>query len=200
MNGEVEIRTREHGVEVAGVSFPKRLIDLIVMPYETETQVVHRGRVVGEIVSRGAFGNIQNRASRIKVNRDHDIRRVIGRAVTFHPSRDEGLVAEVRVSRTDLGNDTLELAKDGVLDASAGFTIKDEPGAEVWETRSRRRLNAIWLVHIALTPEPAYDTANVLAVREAPEPVAASSTPNLDQWRIEQMRAAYAALDARWGV
>ena len=35
MNGEVEIRT----AEVADVSFPNRTIELIVMPYETETTI-----------------------------------------------------------------------------------------------------------------------------------------------------------------
>jgi HK97 family phage prohead protease len=198
MNGEIEIRE----AQLAGVSFPKRLIDLVVMPYETETPVVHRGKAVTEIVSRGAFGNIQNRSSRVKVNRDHDLRQVIGRALTFHPSRKEGLVAEIKVSRTELGEETLVLADDGVLDASAGFTIKDEPNAEVWETQTRHRRNSIWLHHIALTPDPAYETASVLAVRRAPEPllVEVSMTPNLDRVRIEELRRQLDAIDARYGV
>jgi HK97 family phage prohead protease len=199
-----EIETR--AAQVADVSFPKRLIDLIVMPYETEAQVVHRGRVIGEIVSRGAFGNIQQRAGRVKVNRDHDVRQVIGRAVTFHPSREEGLVAQVKITGGDhrpfqLGDETLLLADDGLLDASAGFTIKDEPNAEVWETRSKRRLNAIWLVHIALTPEAAYESANVLAVRQAePKPLPVSATPNLDRLMVDKWRRELDMIDARYGL
>jgi HK97 family phage prohead protease len=197
MNAEIEIRS----AQLADVSFPKRLIELVVMPYETETQVALKGRMVGEIVSRGAFGNIQNRASRVKVNRDHDRRQSVGRALTFHPSRQEGLIAEIKISKTELGEETLVLADDGVLDGSAGFAIKDEPAAEVWETRSRRRLNALWLDHIALVPDPAFETANVLAVRQAPDLlIPVSATPNLDRIRIEELRRQLDAIDARYGV
>ena len=38
---------------VAEVSFPKRTIDLVVMPYESETMVEFQGRLVREVVSRG---------------------------------------------------------------------------------------------------------------------------------------------------
>jgi HK97 family phage prohead protease len=186
--------------EVTGVSFPKRLIELIVMPYETMTEVAHRGRMISEIVSRGAFDGIERRPNRVKVNRDHKRDRTIGKAVALHPSRQEGLIAEVKISPVPLGDETLVLAEDGILDASAGFGIMDEPGAEVWETRSRHRLNKLWLDHIALVPDPAYETANVLAVREAPEPVVASATPNLDRVRLEQWRRELDMIDARYGL
>jgi phage head maturation protease len=136
----------------------------------------------------------------VKVNRDHKRDRTIGKAVALHPSRQEGLIAEVKISPVPLGDETLVLAEDGILDASAGFGIMDEPGAEVWETRSRHRLNKLWLDHIALVPDPAYETANVLAVREAPEPVVASATPNLDRVRLEQWRRELDMIDARYGL
>jgi HK97 family phage prohead protease len=191
----IEIRASQ----LADVSFPKRMIELIVMPYETETQVAVKGRMVGEIVSRGAFDGIERRPNRVKVNRDHNVERTVGRAVAFHPSRQEGLVAELRVSPTVLGDETLVLAQDGILDASAGFMIKDEPDAEVWETRARRRLNKLWLVHVALTPDPAYETANVLAVRQAdPEPVAVM--PNLERLRLMMWRDQLDEIDRRYSV
>jgi phage head maturation protease len=118
----------------------------------------------------------------------------------LHPSREEGLVAEVKISPVALGDETLVLAEDGILDASAGFAIKDEPGAEVWETRGRHRLNKLWLDHIGLVPDPAYPTASVLAVRQADPVVVASATPNRDRLLLEEARRQYAALDVRWGV
>jgi HK97 family phage prohead protease len=182
VNGELEYRSSQ----VAGVSYPQRSIDLVVMPYETEATVVHQRRIVQEIVSRGAFDGIERRANRIRVNRDHDVRRTIGRAVALHPSREEGLVAELRIARTELGDETLALAEDGILDASAGFGVME--GGEIWErNRELRRLTKLWLAHIAMTPEPAYETANVLAVRTQPERLACSNRERLELERWQQL-------------
>jgi Caudovirus prohead serine protease len=199
---EIEFRA----AQVAEVSFPNRTIELIVMPYEQETEIVERGREFTEIVSRGAFVGVEQRTSQIKVNRGHRIDAVVGKTLALHPSRDEGLLAEVRISRTDLGEETLVLADDGILAASAGFGLLRKngrtgpviPRAEVWETKTRRRLNHLFLDHIAMTPDPAYDS-RVLAVRaaasarDAPEPVGA--TPNKDRLQLEEWRARKAILD-----
>lgn len=175
--------------EVVGVSFPERLIELIVVPYEQETLVPWEGRMVGEIFSRGSFTGIEHRVNRIRVNRDHQLARTVGRAVALHPSRDEGLVAEVRIAKTDLGEETLTLAEDECLDASAGFLPM--ANGMTWETRSRYRISRAWLGHIALTPEPAYEGARVLAVRSSSQ-APNSRTPNLDQalaWRVQDRLA-----------
>jgi HK97 family phage prohead protease len=145
------------------VSLARRIIELVVMPYETETVVEHRGRIVREIVSRDAFAGIERQTNRVRVNRDHDVRRTVGRAVHFDPRDPRGLVAEIRIAATELGEETLTLADEGLLDASAGFAV--QPGGERWERRDRRRLSALWLGHIALVANPAYEDARVLAVR-----------------------------------
>src|SRR5262249_17427340 len=150
--------------EVVGVSFPNRTIEVVVMPYERATRVVEANRQFEEIVSKGAFDGVQRRANRIRVNREHDRRYTIGGVRTLHPSPDEGLVAEIRFPATPLGDETLELANDGFLDGSAGFGVMDRAGAEVGEPRPRRRLNHLWLDHVAMTASPAYEDAKVLAV------------------------------------
>jgi HK97 family phage prohead protease len=174
--GELEYRTATQ----VGVDFPNRTIELIVMPYDSETVVEHKGRMVRESVAPGAFDGIERRANRIRVNRDHDVTRTIGRAVVFHPSRDEGLVAELRIAQTPLGDETLTLADEEILDASAGFLPM--PGGESWPSRNERRLTKLWLGHIAMTPDPAYTDARVLAVRNAQEARRGERppTPNLD--------------------
>lgn len=187
--GELEYRA----AVPLGVSFPKRTIDLVVMPYEVEAVVLHRGRPITEVCSRGAWDGIERRANRVRANRDHDITRTVGRALAFHPSRAEGLVAELRISATALGDETLALAADEVLEASAGFLPM--AGGETWETRDRRRLTRCWLGHIALTPDPAYEGAHVLAVRSADGAPAvvepASATPILDRLLAERLAATY---------
>jgi HK97 family phage prohead protease len=174
---------RYRAATTLGVDFPKRIIELVVTPYETEALVQHQGRMVHEVFSRGAYDGIERRPNRVKLNRDHDITRSVGKAIAFHPSREEGLVAEVQVSATDLGDETLTLANDGVLDVSAGY--RPFPGGEKWETRSRVRIVKAYLGHIAMTPDPAYPGARVLAVRNADEPEPPPRRfPNREQVRL----------------
>jgi hypothetical protein len=204
---ELEFRS----AQVADVNYPNRLIELIVMPYEQPTSVAYHDRLIEEVVSRGAFDGVEKRTSQIRVNLDHrvQVEKTIGRAVALHPSRAEGLVAELRISRTQAGDDALELAADGSLGASAGFMLlagddgKPKPGAEVWETRSRRRLNHLFLHHVAMTPDPAYMGAEVLSVRTADtphEPEGHDATPNLDRLELDRFRRLQADLDARYGL
>jgi len=190
--GELRIRA----AELVGVSFPDRLIDLIVIPYEREAVVSYGGRMVRETIGRGAFDGIERRANRIRVNRDHRLERTVGRVASFHPSRDDGLVARVRIAQTELGDETLTLADDGCLDASAGFLPM--AGGEQWsDGRQRVRITRAWLGHIAMTPEPAYEDARVLAVRNSTV-IAGSATPNLDlvrSWRLDDAVASDPALN-----
>jgi HK97 family phage prohead protease len=175
-----------------GVSFPQRLVEVVVSPYEEPALVEYRGRMVSETIARGAYNGIQRRARSSKpvhANRDHDITRPVGKVVAFHPSREEGLVAEVKMARGPLGDETLELCDDGVLGISAGYRPKSpERENEKWESRSRVRILKAWLGHVAFTADPAYEGAKVLSVRAAPEVADGFvvATPNLDRVRLEQ--------------
>jgi HK97 family phage prohead protease len=176
------------------VNYPERTIDLIVMPYDEEALVPYGDRMVYEQIAPGAFAGIQKRANRIRVNRDHKLERTVGRALSFDPDHPDGLFGRIRISRTELGEETLELANDGNLDASAGFLPM--PDGIHWIERSRRvRYTKCWLGHIALTPEPAYDGARVLAVRSQQEPPR-TPTPNLDRVRADILEARYSRISA----
>ena len=65
------------------------------MPYEEEALVEIEAGWCARSIARGAFDGIERRANRVRVNRDHELERTVGRAVAFHPSREEGLVAEI---------------------------------------------------------------------------------------------------------
>ena len=178
----IEFRT----AETLDVRFPDRTIELVAVPYDEECVAEHRGRLIIETIAPGAFDGVERRANRVKVNRDHDRERSVGRAVALHPTRPEGLVSELRIARTPLGDETLELAADGVLDASVGFAVF--PGHDEWsEDRSRRRCTKCWLSHIAMVAEPAYESANILAVRHVTATPPDSDTPNLDAIRLAQL-------------
>ena len=126
------------------------------------------------------------------MNRDHDVTRTVGRALTFFPTRADGLVAELRIAQTELGDETLALADEGILDASAGFMPM--PDGETWPDRNLRRVDKAWLAHIAMTPDPAYETANVLSVRTHDKPAATVARPNLEQIRALRLQDLYSRL------
>lgn len=164
------------------VRFAERTIELLLMPYDFEAAVMVHGRPVLESLAPGAFTGVEKRANRVKVNRDHDLARTVGRAFALHPSRAEGLVGELRIARTPLGDETLGLAEDDALEASVGFAVM--PGGEKWtDGRSRRRVSRAFLDHVAMVPEGAYE-GRVLAVRSAAVTVDTAvrvPTPNLDE-------------------
>jgi phage head maturation protease len=166
------------------VRWAERTIELVAVPYDVDASVVVHGRPVIESHAPGAYVGVERRANRVKVNRDHDKLRTIGRAVALHPSRTEGLVAELRIARTPLGDETLALAEDESLEASVGFAVM--PGGEQWsEGRKRRRVTKSFLDHISMVPEGAYSgSIPVLAVRSLdviPAELERPPTPNLDQ-------------------
>jgi hypothetical protein len=77
------------------------------------------------------------------------------------------------------------------------------PRGEEWRGSTYRRLTRLWLGHIALTPEPAYETANVLAVRKSEqEPVV--ETPNLQRYlaqrELERWQAEEAIINQRYSL
>ena len=170
-----------------GVNARQRLITLVAVPWEQEAMVYHQGRMVREVFTRGAFDGIERRANRVRINRDHDVARTVGRAVAFHTARPEGLVAEVRIAKTQLGDETLALADEEILDASVAF--RPLPDGEEWVGHDLRRINKAWLGHVALTPDPAYEGARVMSVRAVDEPLPVrTATPNLDLvrgWLLE---------------
>jgi HK97 family phage prohead protease len=168
---------------VIGVNFDERTVELIVTPYEEEALIEYRGEMWRESFLRGAWEGVEKRTDRIPANRDHENARLVGKAIALHPSRIEGLVGEIRMASTDLGNETLELANEDMVSASAGFAVR---GSDQILERPYRKIKRAFLDHIAFVAAPAYAGARVLAVRDETEPRTAADlpalvTPNLDE-------------------
>lgn len=163
MFDELELEYRSVGA--LEVRHPERIIDLIAAPYDQPAEVFLRRaqRWVTESFAPGAFGGV---GGSVTVNRAHDVERPVGRVVRFHPGDARGLRTELRVAKTAEGDDMLELAAEGLLGASVGFGVL--PGGEEYSNdRKRRRITKAKVVHIALTGDPAYTGAQVLAVRSS---------------------------------
>lgn len=174
---------------INSVDFGERVISVITVPYEQPTQIMYRQEVWNELFSRSAFSGIETRSNRIPANREHNPEHLVGRVVAVDPNHPEGLLTDIKISRTARGDETLELARDDVLSASAGFMIKDQRRDQELNRHTRtRRIHRAFLEHVAFVGVPAYPGAKVLAVRsdgtlmtEAELPPL-SPTPKLDSF------------------
>lgn len=95
----------------------------------------------------------------VKLFRDH--KEIIGKVTEMEES-ENGLLIRAKISDTTLGNETLELVKDGAIRSfSVGFIpVVDEKKEK---TIIRKKVD---LKEVSLVAFPAYDNAAVLAVRE----------------------------------
>lgn len=183
------IETRS-AATVGGVDFGERIITVIAVPYEQPTPVPYQREVWNEVFSRSAFNGIETRQKRVPATacfnlraEDHEGARVVGRAQAFFPSRDEGLVTDLKISRTPAGDEVLALADDGAMDVSVGFAVKNRLDQILDRPTRTRRINRAFLDHIAFVAQPAYTGAKVLAMRsENSTDVEPSGTPLLDQF------------------
>lgn len=150
---DLEVRSGGDGRTIVGIA----------VPWDTPQRINDK---LVEMFARGAFNHQIAEAHRVKVAREHiDLGgSLIGRLAM---ARDDaaGLYTELRVAKTPLGDETLELVKDGALtDLSIGFRARQDQrrtdGVLVRKTADLRE--------IAVTLEGAYgDAAKVLAVRQA---------------------------------
>ncbi|WP_326565497.1 HK97 family phage prohead protease [Mycobacterium sp. 3-98] len=172
----LQLRSASEGAEVLGVSWDARIVTVVVVPYEQPTPVEHRGEVWTETFARGAFDDTLKNVdpTSIRVNRGHDKTKTIGKVVAFRPNDPRGLVADIRIANTALGDDSLGLAAEGCLSASIG--AYNRPSGVISDRYNRtRRVVEAFIDHVALVENPAYVGAEVLAVRSR-----SAATPNLD--------------------
>lgn len=151
-------------LEAGAVNFAERTIDIIAVPYEQETKrpvVGPDGRARLELIERGAFDGVRLSGDEITVNRDHKHERAVGKIIDY-PDEDTGLRTIVHVSETPLGDETLQLADDGVLKGSVGYLVRR---SDQYVKNGVRRVRRGFLDHLGLLPNPAWPGAKVLAVR-----------------------------------
>ena len=186
MSGIIPVEFR--AATVADTRVDQRIIELIAVPYEESTQVIYREDVWNEVFTRGAFDGIESRQGRVPANRDHDMTRLVGKVVDWWPERSEGLVAEIRIAKSDLGNETLSLAEDDMLSASIGFGVRGRD--QVLDKGNRvRRINRAFVDHLAFVAQPAYEGAKVLARRNEDAPPDAATLPRLNTPDLDDLVA-----------
>ena len=138
--------------EIRATDAEKREVSGMAVPFN---QTIDIGGGWSERFEKGAVDLNAN----VKLFRDHND--IIG-VVTEMEESDEGLLIRAKISETVLGNETLNLVKDGAIRSfSVGFIpVKDEKKDN---TIIRKKVN---LKEVSLVAFPAYDKAEVLSVRE----------------------------------
>lgn len=181
---------------VDAVSYPDRIIEVRAIPYGTATdRADDRGRTIRETIAPHAFAGEVTRPAKRPVYREHDYTRMVGRVVELVDT-DNDLRATLKIVTGPAGDETLDWAADGMLDASLGYVAQPTQLRYSADRKSRTVLAGI-VAHVGLVAEPAYPSANVLAVRSAPtvtgRPAVAgrSPTPNLDAIRAQRLAAAH---------
>lgn len=165
-----------------------RTVAGIIVPFDTVARVSDGGAPYNESFQRGAFAKtIADRGDRVKLLYQHNSLEPIGRA-TLLEERDGGLYGEFQVSNVSRGDTALELVNDGVIDSfSVGFSgMKAEKRGGV-TVRTEVKLREASLVTF-----PAYDTANITAVRAA-----LASVGDLESMSDDEVLALVRALDLR---
>jgi HK97 family phage prohead protease len=142
-----------------------------LIPWNTEARVLDRGRLVVEQFERGALAGTDPARVQLTARHPRDGELPIGVGTELE-ERSDAAWGAWRVSKTALGDEVLELARDGVpLGLSIGFM--EVAGGSRWSPDRRRVVRTRALVdHVAVVRTPAYVGAGVVGVRSEPEHVA----------------------------
>jgi HK97 family phage prohead protease len=138
-----------------------------VMPWGVQAQVLDRGRLVVETFQRGALADVDPAAVPLTARHPRDNQELpIGVTVELRDEAD-ALHGAWHVSKTALGDEVLELARDRVpLGLSVGFL--EVPGGNRWSPdRKRVTRTRAALDHVAVVRVAAYQGAGVAGVRAA---------------------------------
>jgi HK97 family phage prohead protease len=124
----------------------------------------------GDIIQMGAFAeSLANDFPRnkIKILWQHKSSEPIGLPVEMRED-DKGLFVKGKISKTERGNEAMELLRDGVIDSmSVGFMIpKDGYG---YDEDGKRMINKGRLMEFSLVTFPANEQAVVQSVKEVSE-------------------------------
>jgi HK97 family phage prohead protease len=143
-----------------------------LIPWNVEARVLDRGRMVVETFQHGALAGADPARVPLTATHPRDNQQLpIGVTVELEECADAAYGAW-RVSKTAVGDEVLELARDGVpLGLSIGFM--EVPGGSRWSPDRRRVVRTrAQLDHIAVVRTPAYVGAGVVGVRSEPEHIA----------------------------
>lgn len=189
----IEIFERSSPAVLEDVNFRDRIIDVIAVPWDEEAEIVWRGEPWKEVFDRGALNEAAQQRARIPVNRQHNRADTVGRIVRLDPTgHQRGALASVKIARTERGDETLQLASEGMLGASVGYFLRKMSDVLVLRRSMTRRVQRAFLDHLSMVEDPAYKGAETVAVHDlwTPHPAAGEQplrTPGLDEYLADDV-------------
>lgn len=185
---QVTTEVEHRSSTISDVQERQRIIEIIAVPYDQESDIVWRGDLWHESFDRKAFDGVESHVGRIQVNREHVKGDTVGKVIAADPSHKDGLFARVKIYNTPRGDETLTLAEEGGAFPSIGFRVNSFADMRLERRSSRRRILRAFWDHQAFVEDPSYkESAGVLAVRAGQSGLTVAEqplpeTPNLDQW------------------
>lgn len=171
--------------EIRATDTEKREVSGVAVPFN---ETIDIGGGWSERFEKGAV----DLEADVKLFRDH--KEIIGKVTRMEES-DEGLLISAKISDTTLGNETLELVKDGAIRSfSVGFIpVVDEKKEK---TIVRKKVD---LKEVSLVAFPAYENASVTEVREEVKEEIMTNETNYDS-AIAEVRNHAEELERRLDV
>lgn len=121
----------------------------------------------GDIISKGAFNKTMERKDRIKVLWQHN--EPIGKSLNMGTDS-KGLFVEGQISKTRLGDEAIELMKDGVIDQmSIGFSIPH--GKSEYNEKGNRLIHEVKLYEYSLVTFPMNEKAIITSVKSVSDAI-----------------------------
>lgn len=138
---------------------------------------------VGDVIHQGAFKKtIQERGNQIKVLFNHN--QAIGKPLTMREDA-KGLYVEAKISKTALGDEVLELMRDGVIDQmSIGFSIPN--GKSSMDHEGIRHIHEVKLYEFSPVTFPANEAAIITGVKSLTDMVQQAQAAGLSTKQLEQ--------------
>lgn len=189
----IEIFERSSPAVLEDVNFKDRIIEVIAVPWDEEAEVIWRGETWKEIFERSSLDEAAREKVRIPTNREHNRADTVGRIVSLDPTvHSKGALASVKIARTPRGDETLQLASEGMLGASVGYFVRKMSDVLVLRRAMTRRVQRAFLDHLSMVESPAYRGAETVAVHDVwtPHPAAGEQplrTPSLDEYLTDDV-------------
>lgn len=157
------LRAMTEGMDVSASA---RTITGLIAPYNQPTEVDDGWGSYTEEMAPGAFARAIANPGQVKFLSQHDQWAMpLGRATDMRDDT-KGPIGTFSVSKTQAGDEYLELARDGAVDGlSVGF-VPVTPGPDSWPRPGDRvRRTEVDLREVSAVTWPAYDGARVSEVR-----------------------------------
>ena len=139
----------------------------LAAPFNAPADIFEHGQRFTETIAPGAFSRtIAQRGGKVPLHAVHDVTRKLPLGPVHKMTETgDGLRIEARISKTQAGDEVLELIRDGAL---SGLSIGFSPVREQWSKDGKNRtLQEIALREISVVDAPAYREAQIAALRSA---------------------------------